>query len=153
MSTLFKCPPDAFIKQDDLKFPVEYKITTNVGGAGQKLEQKCNSPASRDASSVLLRDDRIVLLAIEALLALRASFKKWREHRRALRALADLDERQLCDIGFTRDKALSETPFKLLGHQKSCRALAELDETQLSNLSERGLQVRREVRRVMHHPS
>jgi hypothetical protein len=48
---------------------------------------------------------------------------------------------------------LSETPFKLLGHQRSCRALAELDETQLSNLSERGLQVRREVRRVMHHPS
>lgn len=153
MSIPFKCPPDAFVKHDDLKPPVENKITTSVGGAGQKLEQKCNSPTSRDASSVLLRDDHIVLLAIEALLALHASFKKWRKHRRGLRALADLDERQLCDIGFTRDKALSETPFKLLGHQRSCRAPAELDEAQLSNLNERGLQVRREARRAMRHPS
>jgi uncharacterized protein YjiS (DUF1127 family) len=151
MSTLFKCPPDALVKHDDLKLPGANKITTSVGGAGQKLEQKCNSLASRNAPSVLLRDDHIVLLAIDALLALHASFKKWRKYRRTL-ALADLDERQLRDIGFTRDEALSEAPFKLLGHQRSCRALAELDETQLSNLSERGLQVRREARRTMHHP-
>ena len=101
MSTLFKCPPDVFVKHDDF---------------GQKLEQKFNSPASRDAS--LLRDDHIVLLSIDVLLALHASFKKWRRHRRALRALADLDERQLNDIGFTRDEAWSETAFKLLGSPK-----------------------------------
>jgi len=63
-------------------------------------------------------DDHIVLLAIDVLLALHASFKKWRRHRRALRALADLDERQLNDIGFTRDEAWSETAFKLLGSSK-----------------------------------
>jgi uncharacterized protein YjiS (DUF1127 family) len=101
----------------------------------------------------LLRDDHIVLLAIDAFLALRASFKKWRNHRRTVQALAELDERQLRDIGFTRGEALSEAPFKLLGHQRSFRALAELDETQLSSLSERGLQVRREARRAMRHPS
>jgi uncharacterized protein YjiS (DUF1127 family) len=117
MSTLFRCPPSAFVKHDDLKLSVANNVTTGVEGAGQKLEQKCNSPAITDASSVLLRDDHIVLLTIDALLALRASFKKWRNHRRTL------------------------------------RALAELDETQLSNLSERGLQVRREARRAMHHPS
>ena len=153
MSTRFKCPPDAFVKHDDFKLPGANKITTSVGGAGQKLEQKCNNLASRNAPSVLLRDDHIVLLAIDALLALHASFKKWRKYRRTLRALADLDERQLRDIGFTGDEALSEAPFKLLGRQRSCRALAELDETQLSNLSERGLQVRREARRAMDHPS
>lgn len=63
-----------------------------------------NSPLK--ASSVLLRDDHIVLLAIDAFLALRTSFKKWRTRRRTLRALADLDERQLRDIGLTHDEAL-----------------------------------------------
>jgi hypothetical protein len=57
-------------------------------------------------SSVLLRDDHIVLLAIGAFLALHASFKKWRTRRRTRRALADLDERQLRDIGLTHDEAL-----------------------------------------------
>ena len=153
MSILFRYPPSAFVKHDDLKLPVASNITSGVEGAGQQREQKCNSSAVDRASSVLLRDDHIVLLAIDALLALRTSFKKWRNHRRTLHALAELDERQLRDIGFTRGEALSEGPFKLLSHQRSFRALAELDETQLSSLSERGLQVRREARRAMRHPS
>jgi uncharacterized protein YjiS (DUF1127 family) len=41
------------------------------------------------------------------LVALHASFKKWRNYRRTLRALADLDEHQLRDIGLTREEALS----------------------------------------------
>jgi uncharacterized protein YjiS (DUF1127 family) len=69
-----------------------------------------------------LRDDHIVLLAIDGLLALHTAFKKWRNRRRTLRALADLDERQLRDIGLTRDEALGETTHK------SYRALAELDD-------------------------
>lgn len=105
----------------------------------------------RKASLVLLRDDHIVLLAIDAFLALHASFKKWRSRRRTLRALADLGERQLRDIGLTRDEALLETIPKLLSRHKSYRALAELDDTQLSNLSELGLQVRHEARRAAHH--
>jgi uncharacterized protein YjiS (DUF1127 family) len=117
MSTLFRCPPSALIKHGDLRLPVANNITPSVDGTGQKLGRKCNSPAINDASSVLLRDDHIVLLAIYALLALHAALKKLRNHRRAL------------------------------------RVLAELDETQLSNLSERGLQVRREARRAMHHHS
>ena len=115
MSTLFRCLPSAFIKHDDLKLPVANNFTTGVEGTGQKLGQS-TSPAIHDASSVLLRDDHIVLLAIDALLALHASFKKWRNYRRTL------------------------------------RVLAVLDETQLSNLSERGLQLHREVRRAMRHP-
>ena len=112
MSTLFRCSPSTFVKHDGLKLS---EANASVEGTGQKLGRKYNSPAVNDASSVLLRDDHIVLLAIDALLALHAAFKKWRNHRRTL------------------------------------RVLAELDETQLSNLSECGLQVRREARRAMHH--
>ena len=51
----------------------------------------------------ILRDDHPVLLAINYLLTLHAAFKKWRRRRKTLRALADLDDRQLRDIGLTRD--------------------------------------------------
>jgi uncharacterized protein YjiS (DUF1127 family) len=74
-----------------------------------------------------LRDDHIVLLAIDALLALHASLKRWRKRRRTLRALADLDERQLRDIGVTRDDPFFEASPALLGGHKSYRTLAELD--------------------------
>ena len=50
-----------------------------------------------------LRDDHLVLLTINRLLALHAAFKRWRKRRKTLRALADLDDRQLRDIGLTRD--------------------------------------------------
>ncbi len=113
MSTLFRCPPSTFVKHDGFKLS---EANTSVEGSGQKLERKFNSPAMGEAASVLLRDDHIVLLAIDALLALHASFKKWQNHRRALQVLADLDE------------------------------------AQLSNLSERGLQLRRKTRRTMRQP-
>ena len=51
----------------------------------------------------ILRDDHLVLLTINRLLALHAAFRRWRKRRKTLRALADLDERQLRDIGLTRD--------------------------------------------------
>src|SRR5262245_54672053 len=51
----------------------------SVGHDSQKLQQK---PCQDEASSALLRDDHIVLLAIDALLALHASFRKWRNRRK-----------------------------------------------------------------------
>jgi uncharacterized protein YjiS (DUF1127 family) len=75
------------------------------------------------------------------LLALHTAFVKWRNHRRTFRALADLVEEQLRDIGLTRDGPM-------FAKHKSYRALAELDATQLCNLSERGLQARPEARRA-----
>ena len=50
-----------------------------------------------------LRDDHLVVVTIDRLLALQAAFKRWRKRRKTLRALADLDDRQLRDIGLTRD--------------------------------------------------
>jgi len=149
MSGLFKFP-SSYVSHDDF----EVNKSLGVSGLLRDAEhgQNCkSSPANK--TPAILRDDHIVLLAIDALLALRASFQKWRSHRQALRALADFDEQPLRDIGFTRGEALSETSCKLFRHQRSYRALAELDETQLNNLSERGLQVRRVARRAMRHPA
>ncbi|MGA8969911.1 MAG: DUF1127 domain-containing protein [Pseudolabrys sp.] len=94
---------------------------------GSEIKQKCNGPVAYRTPPILLRDDHIVLLAIDALLALRASLKRWRKRRRTLRAVADLDERQLRDIGVTRDDPLFEAPPALLGGHKSYRTFAELD--------------------------
>ena len=128
MSTLFRFPPSSFVKHDDFRL---FDVRNTAGADGvlrqPELKQNCKSSAAGKTSSVLLRDDHVVSLAIDGLVALHALFKKWKSRRRTLKELADLDERQLRDIGLTRDEALSETPFKLLGHHKSYRKLAELD--------------------------
>lgn len=129
MSSLFRFSPSAFVKLDDFEL-FEVNNTASADGVLREptLRQNRKSLVAPKTSPVLLRDDHIVLLAIDALFALHASFKKWRNHRRTLRALAELDERQLHDIGVTRDGALTRTPFELLGRDKAYRALAELDD-------------------------
>ena len=107
-------------------------------------KQNCTDSAARKASSVLLRDDHLVLLAIDGLLALYASFKRWRKRRQTLRALGKLDERQLRDIGLTRGDISTASWWR--SRENCYRALAELGDGQLSNLSEVGLQFRREAR-------
>ena len=123
MSSLFRSPPSAFEKHDDFELFDVHK-TASVDGLLAEPELRHKSSAARKTPPILLRDDHIVLLAIDAVLALHASFKKWRNHRRTLRALAELDERQLRDIGLTRDGILFMTPVELLGPY---RPLAEFD--------------------------
>ena len=120
MSELFGYPY-VFVRQND-----SASATQSTGF--------CKS-AGNENHSAPLRNDHVVLWAIDGLLALRAALLRWRSRRRTFRALANLDEEQLRDVGLTRS------------HHKSYRALAELDDTQLCHLSERGLQVRRKVRR------
>jgi uncharacterized protein YjiS (DUF1127 family) len=74
MSILFK-NPGAFVEYENLKRPV----------------------------ANTLRDDHLVLLTIDRLVTLHAAFNRWRKRRKTLRALADLDDRQLRDIGLTRE--------------------------------------------------
>ena len=50
------------------------------------------------------RESHIVLYVVDALVRLNASVKKWRTRRLTLRALSDLDEHQLRDIGLARDE-------------------------------------------------
>ena len=120
MSELFKFPY-AFVRHAD-------SADTNAATQNSSLS------ADNETRSAPLRNDHIVLWAIDRLLALHVVLVRWRRRRRTFRALADLDEEQLQDVGLTRS-------------HRSYRALAELDDTQLCHLSEHGLQVRREVRR------
>jgi uncharacterized protein YjiS (DUF1127 family) len=135
MSELFKFP-DVFVRPGNFN-------ANNCGdtdAANTLNSERCNS-VDNENRSVLLREDHVVLWAIDGLLALHTAFVKWRNHRRTFRALADLDEEQLRDIGLTRDSPM-------FAKHKSYRALAELGDTQLYNLSERGLQARPEARRA-----
>ena len=56
----------------------------------------------------LLREDHILCLIMDAGLAIQAAVKRQLARRRARRALADLDEHQLRDIGVSRAEALHE---------------------------------------------
>jgi uncharacterized protein DUF1127 len=79
----------------------------NTSAGEPKRKQNCNH--SIDAKDFSLRDDHIVLLAIDCLLALHAKFENWRRQRRTLRALAQLDEHQLRDVGLTRGKTIARS--------------------------------------------
>ena len=107
MSTLFRSPPAIFVKHENLPLPGATTFTTPTERPRPRPEPGCKS-------APVLRDDHIVSLLIDALVTLHLSFKKWRTHRRTLKALAGLDERQLHDIGITREEAL-------LGRKNSCR--------------------------------
>lgn len=99
----FRFSPDEFVKHDEVELH-EAKYTT-TGDSERK--QSCSN--SIEAKSVSLRDDHIVLLAIDCVLALRAMVENWRHRRRTLRALAQLDEHQLHDIGLTRSKTVARS--------------------------------------------
>jgi len=121
MSTQFRTPRHAFVKHDGVN-----RVGTDTISVGHSAPKRKNSnSAFCDSPPAPLRDGHIVLLAVDALVALHASFKRWRNYRRTLRVLADLDEDQLHDIGLTREEAL-------LGHQ-SYRALVKLNEVRRKN--------------------
>jgi uncharacterized protein YjiS (DUF1127 family) len=120
----------------------------------------------------LLREDHIVLFVMDGVLAAHAAIGRWFDRRRTRQVLAALDDHQLRDIGVTRADVPSASGqlgavlarradgtrvggtlpkarrWWSLGRDVNRRALAELDDSQLSNLSDAGLQVRREARRA-----
>jgi uncharacterized protein YjiS (DUF1127 family) len=102
MSKHLRTVPSVFLHYHGLTLPQCAVDRSQLEGRRKRLQQRPDGSCQHQASFVL-RDDHVVLLAIDALLALYASFKKWRNRRRTLRALADLDDRQLRDIGLTRD--------------------------------------------------
>ena len=88
MSIQFRFPPGAFVKHDGIKlFDAQA-----AGHVERKLKEKRDKPFACKSPSAPLRDDHIVLLAVDVLVALYAAFRKWRNHRRTLRALDELDD-------------------------------------------------------------
>ena len=112
------------------------------------LSQNYNSKTPCKTPPGLLRDDHIVLWAIDAVLAAHAAVKRWWKYWRTRQVLAELNDQQLRDIGVTRTQALRESRRWWPGPHKCGSALAELDDSQLCNLSENGLRVRREARQA-----
>src|SRR5215831_12055356 len=85
MSTQFRTPRN-FVRREDIRF--------RSGGVAEDIERTTAS----------LRESHVVLYAVDALVTLYESFRKWRNHRLTLRALANLNEDQLRDIGLARDE-------------------------------------------------
>lgn len=109
----------------------------------------------RQADSVLLREDHLILLLVDGLVAAHAAVRRWWDRRRTRQTLAALDGHQLRDIGITRadisgwSGRLSTVLGKHAGVRDiSRRALADLDDSELSNLSDLGRHVRRETRQA-----
>lgn len=98
-STMFRLPPSSFVNHDDVKI-----IDTSLDGSKAR-KQKPKRKVPRKTEAALLREDHIVLLAIDGLLVLHAAIKRYLMRRRTRRILATLDDRQLKDIGLIRDKA------------------------------------------------
>ena len=99
MSRLFKSPRN-FVRHD---FDAGNRPVTV--SALYELE----SAAGRKTRSPPLRDDHVILAVIDGLFYLHASFRRWRNRRRTLRALAVLDDAQLRDIGLTRDDPIFDS--------------------------------------------
>ena len=105
MSTQFQISSN-FVRRDDIRLC--------LGGAVEHVEPKqSKEPAP-------LRNSHIVLYAVDALVIVYASFKKWRNHRITLRALADLNEDQLRDIGLTRDENGGYRTFDDFNETQGC---------------------------------
>ena len=98
--SLFRFPPAAFIKHDDFE---RYGVRPDTDSIA-KGKPKCEASALHKNEPVFLRDDHLVLFAIDALLALREVVKHSIARRRTRQILSALDDRQLRDIGLTRSQ-------------------------------------------------
>jgi len=99
-NSLFRFPPAAFVKHDERGYHGAHVDTAQT----VKRRPKSDASAARGRNPYLLREDHIVLLGIDALLALYAVAKRVIERRRTRRILSALDDRQLHDIGLTRSQ-------------------------------------------------
>ena len=67
------------------------------------LRQNCNKISERERLlAELSQSNHVLLLVVDAIVAVHLAFRRWLGRRRTRRALANLDDHQLRDIGLTR---------------------------------------------------
>ena len=70
------------------------------------LRQNCNKVSEREKLLAdLSQGNHILLFVVDAIVAVHLAFRRWMGRRRTRRALANLDDHQLRDIGLTRGAA------------------------------------------------
>ncbi len=95
----------------------------------------------------LARSDHVLFLVVDAIVAVHAAFRRWRGRRRTRRALAELNDQQLRDIGLEREEIVL-APGWSWADERSYRALARLDDTEIGGLSDVGRRLRKEAQRM-----
>lgn len=96
----------------------------------------------------LSRSDHVLFLLVEAIGAVHAAVRRWRNRRRTRRALANLNGQQLRDIGLERDDFVSFPPTWSPPCVRSYRALASLGESEVGNLSPMGRRLRKQAQQA-----
>jgi uncharacterized protein YjiS (DUF1127 family) len=99
---MLRFSPGDFVKHGSLEL---YGAKPDADKANSRTP-KYKTSGARDAQSSPLRSDHIVLVAIDGLLALYATVKRYRARRRTRQILLALNDRQLQDIGLTREAIL-----------------------------------------------
>ena len=67
------------------------------------LRQNCNKISEREeVLAELSQGNHVLLLVVDAIVAVHSAFGRWLSRRRTRRTLANLDDHQLRDIGLTR---------------------------------------------------
>jgi hypothetical protein len=118
--TIFGLPPSSFVKHDDVR------IAGTTLDSRKARKQKPNRKDFRETEAALLREDHIVLLAIDGLLALHAAIKSGADSLSEWFHLKSLAPRARVSCCFTlrAGSEVSATDLRSLSCRHICRRSA-----------------------------
>src|SRR6516164_7976395 len=111
------------------------------------LRQNCNKVREREKLlAELSQGNHVLFLVVDAVVAVHSAFRRWLSRRRTQRALANLDDHQLRDIGLTRGAAAG-APVACGGQgKKGSRPIDKLGDKNPNGLRGVGRKTRKEWR-------